>query len=1303
MPLIRIQERPSGQGGSNAVVSFDHGPEYLININAPFSEKQEQELEWYFEEYLEFPFTKKVRAQDASFSIKTYGEELFKQVFGDPDIYAEYRDILKTSLNSLHIEIAGSPKFHALHWEAMKDPKLLEPLTLQATMVRKNLKPQALPASVRTSPTINLLVVTARPSGTRDVGYRTITRPLVEALRNANLRVQVELLRPGTYRSLENHLRDVTAKHGEGYYHVIHFDMHGAVLTYKQFEHIQKEPPNTPLQYSRYARNEIQPYEGVKAFLSFETEADDEKKSDLVEASELAGLLVKHHMPITILNACQSGKQIGERETSLGSHLIQAGLQLVLAMGYSITVSAAKLLMSSLYQRLFAGDDLAIAICHARTELYNKKQRRAYFDQQIDLEDWLLPVVYQNQPVTLQPREFTREERAAWFERKAEEKRYTPPDPQYGFVGRDIDVLQIEKRLLTKRNILLVRGMGGAGKTTLLRHLAAWWHTTGFVQRVFYFGYDEKDWSLQQIMTDIAQQLYGQRYYTDFQSYSPAAQQAMLSQDMRSKNHLLILDNLESITGEHLVIQHTLPPNEQSTLRSFLTDLAKGYTLVLLGSRGGEDWLARGTFDENIYELPGLDPEAASTMADRVLERNNASKYRQDEEIRKLIKVLDGFPLALEVVLANLAHQTPTEVLEALQAGDVSIDPKSDSQDKTESILRCIDYSHSYLSPEAQQLLLCLAPFTSVIDTGMLDDYTSHLRQQPVLASLPFESWPDVLREVENGGLLSPDPAIPRFLRLQPIFPYFLRNRLYVPEQGEVRSAVETAFREHYDQLGDMLNKLLNSKDPQLRQVGQIFASLEYENLMTALKLALEAQASIYNLCGSLSHYLDAAQDQRRGLELGQMVLAHLETYSSDLLAGSLGTEFARIIGDIANRQLRLKDYQAAEASYQKGLKLIAQLKHIDKKEQDGLKAGTYHNLGVVAQNQRQWKEAEQYYQQALQISSVYKERHAQASTFHQLGILAEEQQEFQQAKQYYQQALQIKIEHNDRYSQADTYHNLGVVAEKQREFQQAKQYHQQALQIYIEYNDRYSQASPYHGLALIALDQRQWKEAEQYYQQALQIYIEYNDRYSQAWIYHQLGIVAHEQREFQQAEQYYQQALQISSEYNDHYGQAKIYHQLGVVEQEQQQWIQAEQYYQQALQIDIKYNDRYAQAATYLGLGIVAQQQRRWQQAEQYYQQALQIFLEYNDRYAQAKTYGQLGLLEQERLQWSQASDYLLRALEIFIAYKDNYFIGITVRSLALLWKASGNESLPAAVATSLGASVEETERLLLDILGKE
>jgi tetratricopeptide (TPR) repeat protein len=490
----------------------------------------------------------------------------------------------------------------------------------------------------------------------------------------------------------------------------------------------------------------------------------------------------------------------------------------------------------------------------------------------------------------------------------------------------------------------------------------------------------------------------------------------MLSQDLRGKNHLLILDNLESITGAHLAIQHILPPEDQTALRSFLTDLAKGHTLVLLGSRGGEDWLAKGTFDDNIYELPGLDPEAASTLADRILERNNATQYRQEEDLRKLIKVLDGFPLALEVVLANLAHQTSTEVLAALQAGDVSIDPKSNSHDKTLSILRCIDYSHSNLSPEAQQLLLCLVPFTSVIWQDMLDQYTDYLRQQPVLATPPFERWPEVLQEAENWGLLSPDPDIPRFLRLQPIFPYFLRNRLYAPEQTEMRSGVETAFRKHYDQLGDMLHQLLKSKEPQDRQVGQILTSLEYENLVTALNYALAAQVSVLNPYIALSNYLDITHDQRRGLELGQTVLSRLEAYSTEKLSGQLGVEFASVMDEIARRQLLLKQYIAAEESYQKALAILLAIKSYDADTIKKLSASIYHQLGMVAEEERQWEQAEQYYRQALQIYIEYNDRYQQALTYYQLGIVAEEQRQWEQAREYFLQALEIFVEYKDTY-----------------------------------------------------------------------------------------------------------------------------------------------------------------------------------------------------------------------------------------------------------------------------------------------
>jgi len=452
-------------------------------------------------------------------------------------------------------------------------------------------------------------------------------------------------------------------------------------------------------------------------------------------------------------------------------------------------------------------------------------------------------------------------------------------------------------------------------------------------------------------------------------------------------------------------------------LYSFLTDLAKGHTPVLLGSRSGEDWLAKGTFDDNIYELPGLDLEAASTLADRVLERNNARQYRQDEDLRKLIKVLDGFPLALEVVLANLTHQTPTEVLAALQAGDVSIDPNSDSHDKSESILRCIDYSHSNLSPEAQQLLLCLAPFTSVIDTDALDNYTSHLRQQPVLANLQFERWQEVLQEAANWGLLSPDPDIPRFLRLQPIFPYFLRSRLNTKEQAEARVAVEIAFRHHYNQLGNSLYNLLTSKKPQEQQAGQLLIGLEYENLVTALNLALSEQVSIQSIYFPLSRSLDLQQDHPRGLELGHAVLSRMEKYRSDKLSGSLGIEFVCVIDGIARRQLNLKQYEKAEASYQKVLSLLFNNQQLDADTIKKQSTNIYHQLGIMLGEQRQWEQAEQYFQQALQIYIEHNGGYEQAKTYHQLGMMVQEQRQWKEASKYFLQSLEIDATYNDSYN----------------------------------------------------------------------------------------------------------------------------------------------------------------------------------------------------------------------------------------------------------------------------------------------
>ncbi len=87
-----------------------------------------------------------------------------------------------------------------------------------------------------------------------------------------------------------------------------------------------------------------------------------------------------------------------------------------------------------------------------------------------------------------------------------------------------------------------------------------------------------------------------------------------------------------------------------------------------------------------------------------------------------------------------------------------------------------------------------------------------------------------------------------------------------------------------------------------------------------------------------------------------------------------------------------------------------------------------------------------------------FKDGYNQGKVYHQLGMLAQLQRQWAQAEDYYKQALAIYVEFNDRYEQADIYHNLGLVAQEQRQWPQAEDYYKHALAIKIEFNARYEQ-----------------------------------------------------------------------------------------------------------------------------------------------------------------------------------------------------------------------------------------------------
>jgi tetratricopeptide (TPR) repeat protein len=1224
-PGVVVRVSGAGQapdGAFGARVSFGDASEYEVTVADPAEPRDEELLAWYFEQHLRYPFLDKDLEQEAVARIAAYGEQLFAQVLGG-DAYVDYRRLRDRGFDGCRIEVSGPAGWHRLHWEALRDPDLATPLAVRLPVTRRvaGLGSQfELPGK---RPTLNVLVVTARPNGPADVGYRTVSRPLLDAVRAAQLPVTVNLVRPGTWEALTAHLRTVTEARGSGWYQVVHFDLHGAFEDYAALDEGRQA------ERFLFGSGTVQPFEGRQGFLFFETA--EFGKAAPVAAEQVAGLLAEHRVPVAVLNACQSAMQTAS-EAGLAQRLAEAGVPVALGMAYSVTVTAAERAMPVLYERVAAGTELTAAVRAARRDLFDHQARRAYFDQQLELADWMLPVMFAQQPLQLRLRPMDDAEQAAFFERSATTA--TEPVTEYGFVGRDLDIQAIEHEMLTgpESNVLLVRGMAGAGKSTLLRHLAWWWQRTGLVERAFRFSYEDRAWTAAQIVRDIRAALMSPADHARADAMSEAAQAEQVAGLLRGTRHVLILDNTESITAAPAAIPHALPGPERDKLKALLGRLRGGRTLVLLGSREPETWLgpALGT-----YPLPGLDPQAASALVERILHRHGATGRKSDPAERgalaELVTLLGGYPLPLTVVLPVLATAKPSTVLAELKEGGEAADPAG-------LIRKAVEYSHGKLDPTLQASLQLLAPFTAVIPTGpLLQAYQDLLIRDRTVEALGPIDLAAALDQAITVGLAAPHPRLNYLAQVQPILPWFLRSRLH--DQPALQEATNKAHYQHYTQLANTLHDMLLSHgEPQQRLTGQAATGAEYANLTTALGYGLRTAQPTTDLVLALDEYLDQAQqhDARRQL-LDNAITAYPTSPSPDQQRELAALH--NLAGNTAVDQHRLDD---ARTHHQAELQLLQALG-------DRRRTGTtYHQLGRVAQEQRRLTEAEAHYREAIDIKLEFGARHSAALTYHALGGVMDAQRRFAEAEASYRQALDIYLEFDDRHRAAGIYNQLGAGAQEQRRFDEAEASYRQALDIYLEFDDRHRAAGIYHNLGIVAQAQRQLADAEAHYRHALDIYLEFDDRHRAASTYHQLGVLTQAQGRFAEAEAHYRHALAIFLEFDDRYETADVYYQLGMVAQAQRRFAEAEASYRQALDIYLEFGDRHNAGDTYHQLGVLAQVQERFADAETLYRQALDLKLDLGDQHGATITYHQLGVLVQAQRRFADAETFYRQALEI-------------------------------------------------------
>ena len=728
------------------------------------------------------------------------------------------------------------------------------------------------------------------------------------------------------------------------------------------------------------------------------------------------------------------------------------------------------------------------------------------------LDDWILPVLYQQEPLDFSFAAEAKRSFAAPESKLPDE--IAQEQSAYGFIGRDGPLLEMERAMHRPPPAILIEGLGGVGKTTLARGFLAWLETTnGLGEGAFWFGFQEIR-GAEYVFNLLGEALFGPH----FGALAIGQKIEGLAKVFREKRFVIVWDNFEVAKGiPNTPVTANLSAEDRGLLASFLDKLRGGASKVIITSRSPERWLRA----DQCFRLPlgGLDGEERWEYCAAVLRDLGKTIDWSDKDLVELMKLLGGHPLAMRVILPRLEKLSAAQVLAALQSNLDAFDPGDDEQQtKLFATLRFVEQS---LPKELQELLVPLAMHEGFLAANLLEYMSKSIDAKWGRAEID-----GLIGALVAAGLLR--ELGQEVYQMHPLLTSFLRATRLEGGTSEGREGWARAFAVVMASVADAVaRKELHEQRAPFRVHGINFRYA----LSEAERLGMQKQAAA--LTQSLASHALNARNFAEAAKLYEGLANNQKAIGDDEGEAVVYHQ----LGRVAQEQ---RDFAAAEQWYRKSLAIE------EKRENEHGAAISYHQLGNIAQQQRDFAAAEQWYHKSLAIEEKRGNEHGAAITYHQLGMIAEEQRDFAAAEQWYQKSLAIQEKQGDEHGAAITYHQLGRIAQERRDFAAAEQWYLKSLAIKEKQGDEHGAASTYHQLGRIAQEQRDFAAAEQWYQKSRAINEKQGDEHGAASVYHQLGMNAQEQRDFPAAEQWYLKSLAISEKQGDEHGAASTYAQLG-------------------------------------------------------------------------------------------------------------------------------------------------------------
>ena len=1068
-----------------------------LDFATPLSDGEVAELRWYLEEYPKWPTGPDYeRAHLLEAELESLGRKLWASLFGQADAMRITQQFLSAADSPKILTIDSlEPRVLRLPWELLADEDGHLFNASPPVVVRRRMHRVKQAKAVRFSLPLRVLMVISRPDGVGFLDPRSSAVALLDALTPLGEQAAVEFLRPPTVKALSERLTDATKPP----VHVVHFDGHGV--------------------YDAHI--------GL-GYLLFE---DAEQKQDPVNANRLGTLLNRAHIPLMVLDACQTG-EAGDLSafTGVAARLIKSGVGSVLAMNYSVLVETTRRLTGAFYGELAQGRSIGQALDKARFELLADTRRHRLYrpasdsEETIQLSDWFLPALYQQQA---DPAPFAAAPLAAPRLPHATARDPLPrlparggflPEPRHGFHGRARELLALE-RAFAKRRIVVLHGFGGQGKTSLATQAAAWLGRTGLFERAVFLSV-EQGGGLELAVSEIGHALLGQDFNIHTGDPLPAIGDALARTPT-----LLVWDNWESIlpTGDAALPAADL----KALLDAGAAWASQGGSRLLLTTRDtnfAHDAYAPGAGCAYL-PLGGLAGDEALELAGQILEDRGMARPGR-AALQELLGFLGGHPLSLQLVLPHLADPAIQGDVGKLIAEFEALLPgfsEGQAVERNRSLALSLDFSLRRLGEATRAML----PSLGVFQGGAMELMITGAAGMTVLPDMNADVWREVRAELGRASLLTveevPGVTVP-FIKFHPTLTPYLAGQLDAPR----RAALDDSYRQAYHRLASFLVQN-DSKNP---IPSRAMAVRELPNLRRALELHLAAADldAAVDLADSIAYFLDVFGRWRER----DVMMERVTRRQADRVTGGGGDKLTKSEFLLASRQgeTRLDQGRAgeAEALFRALLRRMEAGANYDTGYD---RCQTLGRLGRSLRAQAQTDAAEAVCRQALAALAALEQmdivQQLTGSAHIDLADVLLDQGRYAEARTEYEVSLEIIEKLDDKRSIAVINELIGTLELTQKHLPEAKKRYQESLLIYRNLGEDRAEAIVWHQLGRVAQEEKAWDEAEGYYRESLAIKERMGDKALAATTCNQLAIVAQGAGRPAQAERWYRRTVEYA------------------------------------------------------------------------------------------------------------------------------------------------------------------------------